>query len=189
MEYAQGGRLWDHIFTCHRSYKESLDYVTGKPNQRNAQDRNKLDGDHSERKTNENYCTTYENSLSPKVSGMPEERENQFSDQVSVDVSTLNKETRFGFAKQGKSTIVCNTDTDKWVPDGSGTSKINTESMGDKCTERSLVSPDRSHLLFMRMDKYFSSSMQLVPNEHIKIWAAELVLAVAYLHTAGIICR
>ncbi|XP_068683984.1 ribosomal protein S6 kinase-like 1 isoform X2 [Montipora foliosa] len=183
LEYAQGGRLWDHIFTCHRSYKESLDYVTGKPTQRNVQDRNKLDGDHSERKTNENHGTTYENSLPPKVSGMPEERENHFSDQVSVDVSMP------GFAKQGKSTIVCNTDTDKWVPDGSGTSKINTESVEDKCTERSSVSPDRSHLLFMRMDKYFASSMQLVPNEHIKIWAAELVLAVAYLHTAGIICR
>ena len=42
--------------------------------------------------------------------------------------------------------------------------------------------------LFVKLE-YFASSTQSVPDEHKRVWAAELVLAVAYLHTAGIICR
>ena len=59
------------------------------------------------------------------------------------------------------------------------------------CTEKAEAdaSRDNKHLLFLKLDEYFASSSQRLPDEHVKIWAAEIVLAVAYLHTSGIICR
>lgn len=74
--------------------------------------------------------------------------------------------------------------------DGGGASEINKTSVQEKFSENvSGVSPNGQCFIFKKLDEYFELSTHHLPNEYVKIWAAELVLAVAYLHTAGIICR
>ncbi|EDO32267.1 predicted protein [Nematostella vectensis] len=43
--------------------------------------------------------------------------------------------------------------------------------------------------LFARLDEYFNSSPCHVPEEYIRTWMAEVVLALSHLHSTGIICR
>ena len=67
--------------------------------------------------------------------------------------------------------------------------KVNKDSADKYNTKAADVPPDNKSSLFVKLDEYFSSAAQCVPHEHVRVWAAELVLAVAYLHTSGIICR
>lgn len=196
LEYAQGGRLWDYL-SYHHSHKESFDFHTGKPNQGNEVDGNKVKNDLRVRRAVANDCETYENRLTQRdLSGKDKHllsktciSSMKFSNQADEECFT----NLSGFVEKGKRTtidVVQSVSGIESMVDGGGASEINKESLQDKFSGNvSGVSPNSQCFLFKKLDEYFELSMHHLPNEYVKIWAAELVLAVAYLHTAGIICR
>lgn len=191
LEYAQGGQLWDYISYYH-SHKESFDFHTGKPNQINEMDGSKLKNDLSV-----NDCKTYENGLTQ--GDLSEEDKpllsktrissTKFSNQADEDCFT----NLSGFVEQEKCTTIDAVQSISGIEsmvDGGGASETNKTSVQEKFSENvSGVSPNGQCFIFKKLDEYFELSTHHLPNEYVKIWAAELVLAVAYLHTAGIICR
>ena len=191
LEYAQGGQLWDYISYYH-SHKESFDFHTRKPNQINEMDGSKLKNDLSV-----NDCKTYENGLTQ--GDLSEEDKTllsktrisstKFSNQADEDCFT----NLSGFVEQEKCTTIDAVQSISGIEsmvDGGGASEINKTSVQEKFSENvSGVSPNGQCFIFKKLDEYFELSTHHLPNEYVKIWAAELVLAVAYLHTAGIICR
>lgn len=191
LEYAQGGRLWDYISYYH-SHKESFDFHTGKPNQINEMDGSKLKNDLSVRRAVANDCKTYENGLTEEDKPLLSKTSissTKFSNQADEDCLT----NLSGFVEQEKCTTIDAVQSFSGIEsmvDGGGASEINKTSVQEKLSETvSGVSPNSQCFLFKKLDEYFELSMHHLPNEYVKIWAAELVLAVAYLHTAGIICR
>ena len=210
LEYARGGRLWDHL-SCYQRSKESYDYATGDPTERNAQNSiDKLTHVETEKKTAAESNAAIVNRLSPQLATKPlagedtplDNRTSNLSEnsgqrcdsQVSKDsekisCATLENTDQLATNNMDGITVPCNGNNNKAVTGTTEVREVNSESV-DKCSEKTAeVSRDNKHSLFVKLDEYFASSVQRVPNEHAKIWAAELVLAVAYLHTAGIICR
>ena len=207
LEYARGGRLWHHL-SCYQRSKESYDYVTGNPTKRNAQNSiDKFTHVQIEKKTESNAAIA--NRSSPQLASkhlagedMPlDNRTSNFSSnssqhcgsQVSKDsekISHASLEDADQLTRNNMDGITapCN-GNNMPVTGTTEVHKVNIESV-DKCSEKTAeVFRDNKHSLFVKLDEYFASSVEHVPNEHVRIWAAELVLAVAYLHTAGIICR
>ena len=199
LEYARGGRLWNHL-SCHQRSKESYDYATGDPTERNAQNSvDKLTHAQTEKKTAAERNAAIVNRLATKPldnrnsnlsTNSAEDCDSQVSkDSEKIPRTSLENTDQLATNNMDGITVPCNGNNSKAVTGTTEVREVNSESV-DKCSETSVaVSRDNKHSLFVKLDEYFASSVQHVPNEHAKIWAAELVLAVAYLHTAGIICR
>lgn len=194
LEYAQGGRLWDHI-ACYQSHKESLEYVKGKNNQRNAEDLDKLAYDQTEVKTVANkYTNNPERVLSENGSKALEGENSCVNNRTSKSSSNFmqahservgNDCTKSSHPSVAQSKLDTNIDGVNVSRNDHNNKPV---SHGKETCESKKEAANRPSL-FVQLDEYFASSAQHVPSEHIQIWAAELVLAVAYLHTAGIICR
>ena len=198
MEYARGGRLWDHI-ACYCSNQESR--ATGNAREQNGLGLKKTTHDQCD-KNDENDAvnvkrTSYQEAGKDlAVERVPENitnnnAKNSGSEQASEDSI---KASNVSLVQPELSTKT-NGATSPYNGNNNKLSVTKEASKGDKdlvktCTEKEAdASRDNKHLLFLKMDEYFASSSQRLPDEHVKIWAAEIVLAVAYLHTSGIICR
>ena len=192
LEYAQGGRLWDHI-AGYQSHKESLEYVKGKNNQRNAGDFNKFAYDQTEVKTVVNNYTNNPERLSSENGSKALEIEDSCvnnrtgikSSSNSMQASAQVGQDSISHASVAQSKLDSNIDDINVSRNGHNNKLV---SDGKEACEPKKEAANKPSL-FVKLDEYFASSAQHVPSEHIQIWAAELVLAVAYLHTAGIICR
>ena len=207
LEYARGGRLWDHI-SCYQRNKESNDYFLGKHNKGNTQNLEKSARDQTEKTSAIDSATVNANRLSPQVAEKPLSPENTplesrtsnlstnsarlCSPQVSEDPAKVSNACVVEPELKSNSdgiTVLRNGNNNESGIDAKEVQEINKESVNE-CREKTVeTSRDNKHLLFSKLDEYFASSAQRIPDEHVKIWAAELVLAVAYLHSAGIICR
>lgn len=206
LEYARGGRLWDHL-SCYQRSKESHDYATGDPTKRNAQNSvDKLTHAQTEKKTAaESNAAIVNRPATKPLAGEDTPLDNRTSnlstnsaqdcnsqvgkDSEKIPRATLENTDQLVTNNTDGITVPCNGNNNRTVTGTTEVREVNSESV-DKCSETTAeVSRDNKHSLFVKLDEYFASSVQHVPNEYAKIWAAELVLAVAYLHTAGIICR
>ena len=206
LEYARGGRLWDHI-SCYQRNKESHDYLIRNGNQRNTQGLNKYTRDQSTNDNAANVDADNVNEHSPEAAAKPlagedtplNGRTSNFSanstqpcsQQVNGDSGEASATLLLPEHKTNNDgiAVLLNGNNNKSMSDAKEVREISKESVGNCSEKTSEVSDDNKHLLFLKLDEYFASSVQRVPDEHIRIWAAEIVLAVAYLHTAGIICR
>lgn len=199
MEYARGGRLWDHI-TCYRSNQESR--ATG-----NAREQNRL----GLKETTHDQCDKNDENDAVNVKRTSYQEAGKDLAVDRVPGNRTNNSAKNSYSGQASEDSIKASDVSQVQPELStktnGTASPyngnNNElsvtkegSKGDKdlvktCTEKAEAdaSRDNKHLLFLKLDEYFASSSQRLPDEHVKIWAAEIVLAVAYLHTSGIICR
>lgn len=183
MEYARGGRLWDHI-ACYCSNQES--HATG-----NAREQNGL----GLKKTTHDQCDENDAVNVKRTSDQEAEKD------LAVAGNRTNsnaKNSCSGQASEVQPELSTKTDgaTSPYTGNNNELSVTKEASKIDKdlvktCTEKAEAdaSRDNKHLLFLKLDEYFASSSQRLPDEHVRIWAAEIVLAVAYLHTSGIICR
>lgn len=201
LEYARGGRLWDHI-SCYQRNKESHDYLIRNTNRKNTELKNSA-SDPSVSQTKN--VDTIDVQPTPQVSAIPLEEEDVSNNlafgsrpnnnSATVQDSELDSKVSAAVAVESENY------TDGVTPPVNGNnyiklSEVNQEVQTvnkdsvDKCnTKAADVPPDNKSSLFVKLDEYFSSAAQCVPHEHVRVWAAELVLAVAYLHTSGIICR
>lgn len=201
LEYARGGRLWDHI-SCYQRNKESHDYLIRNTNRKNTELKNSA-SDPSVSQTKN--VDTIDVQPTPQVSAIPLEEEDVSNNlafgsrpnnnSATVQDSELDSKVSAAVAAESENY------TDGVTPPVNGNnyiklSEVNQEvqtvnkDSADKCnTKAADVPPDNKSSLFVKLDEYFSSAAQCVPHEHVRVWAAELVLAVAYLHTSGIICR
>ena len=197
LEYARGGRLWDHI-SCYQRNKESHDYLLIRDGNRKDTELKKSASDASATRT-ETVDTTDTRPL-PQVAAIAlegEELSNNFalgsrtSNSLTVQDSDLPAKVSpvASGLKENYSdrlTTLLPGNNNKLAEANVGVDDVNKDS-AKKCSGK--VSPNDKSSLFVKLDEYFSSSTQRLPDEHIRVWAAELVLAVAYLHTSGIICR
>ena len=192
LEYARGGRLWDHI-SCYQRNKESHDYLIKNVNRKSTELKNSASDASVTRTKN---IDTKDDHPTPQVGAIPLEGENA-SYNVASESRTKNSATlqdrELAAVEQENYTeglkTPLNGNNSKLSEGNQEAHKVN-KNTDDKCNrEGTDVCPDNKSSLFVKLDEYFSSAAQCVPDEHIRVWAAELVLAVAYLHTSGIICR
>ena len=192
LEYARGGRLWDHV-SCYQRNKESHDYLIRNVNRKSTELKNSA-SDASVTQTKN--IDTKDDRPTPQVGAIPLEGENA-SYNVASESRTKNSATlqdrELAAVEQENYTeglkTPLNGNNSKLSEGNQEAHKVN-KSTDDKCNrEATDIRPDNKSSLFVKLDEYFSSAAQCVPDEHIRVWAAELVLAVAYLHTSGIICR
>lgn len=196
LEYARGGRLWDHI-SCYQCNKDSHDYLLRNGNRKNTELK-KSATDPSVTRTDTVDTTDVRPPL--QVAALPLEGE-EVSNIFALDSRTSNLSTMqdnelpakvspvVSGCKENYSdrlTTPLNGDNNKSSEANLRVHEVNKDS-ANKCSGK-VASNDKSSL-FVKLDEYFSSSAQYLPDEHTRVWAAELVLAVAYLHTSGIICR
>ena len=188
LEYARGGRLWDHI-SCYQRNKDSHDYLLNIDNRKNIELK-KSASDESVTRT-KTSGTTDVNPL-PQVAALSLEGKDSSDNNLALGTRTRNSLTMQG------SGLAANVSPSAAVASGlkgNNSDRLTTplsngnidKDSTNKCTGK--VSQNDKSSLFVKLDEYFSCSAQHVPEEHIRVWAAELVLAVAYLHTSGIICR
>ena len=201
LEYARGGRLWDHISCYHRN-KESHDYLIRNTNRKNTEMKNSA-SDPSVSQTKN--VDTIDVQPTPQVSGRPLEGEGVSNNiafgsrpnnnSATVQDSELVSKVSAAVAAEsenytdGITTPVNGNNYIKLSEVNQEVHKVNKDSADKYNTKAADVPPDNKSSLFVKLDEYFSSAAQCVPHEHVRVWAAELVLAVAYLHTSGIICR
>jgi len=199
LEYARGGRLWDHI-SCYQRNKESHDYLIRNANRKNTELKN-LASDACVTQTKN--IDTKDDHPTPEVAGIPLEKED-VSNNLAFGSRTNNSATVQGCeldANVSAASAVAlenyteglrtplNGNNNK-LPEGNQEAHKVDKNCDDKCNRDATEVPrDKKSSLFVKLDEYFSSAAQCVPDEHIRVWAAELVLAVAYFHTSGIICR
>lgn len=196
LEYARGGRLWDHL-ACYQRDTES--HVLGNTNKRNTQDLIETTHGQVETQTVSNNDTMNVNRLSAQCVAEPlKGKDTSFKSRThNSPTNSTRLQCSQGSAKASNDSVLqpgltANSDGITVQRNGNNNSSVNkmTKDLEDKCSEKEAeASRANKHLVFKKLDEYFASSVQYVPHEHVRIWAAELVLAVAYLHTAGIICR
>lgn len=198
LEYARGGRLWDHI-SCYQRSKESHDYLIGNANRKSTELKNSSS---DAIVTQTKNIDTKDNCPTLQVGAIPLEGENasnnlasgsRTKNSVSQDSELSTKVSATAAVEQENYTEGLRTpligSSNKLSEGNQEAHKVN-KSIDDKCNrEATEVRSDNKSSLFVKLDEYFSSAAQCVPDEHIRVWAAELVLAVAYLHTSGIICK
>lgn len=190
LEYARGGRLWDHI-SCYQSNKESHDYLIRNANRKNNELKNSAP---DLGVTQTTTVDTTDITPTPQVAAIPLEEEDipnnlalGSSNSATMQDSELDAKVSAVAAVESETPL--NGNNNKLSEENQEVHKVNKDS-ADKCNRKATdVPPDDKNSLFVKLDEYFSSAAQCVPDEHIRVWAAELVLAVAYLHTSGIICR
>ena len=199
LEYARGGRLWDHI-SCYQRNKESHDYLIRNASRKSTELKNST-SDASVTQTKN--IDTKDNCPTPQVGAIPLEAENASSNLVSgsrtknsatVRDSELATKVSAAAAVECENyaeglRTPCNGNSNELAEGKQEAHKLNKDTDDKSNREATDVPPDNKSSLFVKLDEYFSSATQCVPDEHIRVWAAELVLAVAYLHTSGIICR
>lgn len=198
LEYARGGRLWDHI-SCYQRSKESHDYLIGNANRKSTELKNSSS---DAIVTQTKNIDTKDDCPTLQVGAIPLEGENasnnlasgsRTKNSVSQDSELSTKVSATAAVEQenyteGLRTLLIGS-SNKLSEGNQEAHKVN-KSIDDKSNrEATEVCPDNKSSLFVKLDEYFSSAAQCVPDEHIRVWAAELVLAVAYLHTSGIICK
>lgn len=198
LEYARGGRLWDHM-SCYQRSKESHDYLIGNANRKSTEQKNSSS---DAIVTQTKNIDTKDDCPTLQVGAIPLEGENasnnlasgsRTKNSVSQDSELSTKVSATAAVEQENYTEGLRTpligSSNKLSEGNQEAHKVN-KSTDDKCNrEATEVRPDNKSSLFVKLDEYFSSAAQCVPDEHIRVWAAELVLAVAYLHTSGIICK
>ena len=194
LEYARGGRLWDHI-SCYQRNKESHDYLIRNTNRKNTELKNSA-SDPSVTKT----VDTTDDRPTPQVAAIPLKGEDVPNNLVLASRTTCNNsatvqdnelDANISAAAAVESENCADSITEASLSEvNPEVHKLVNKDSADECNrEASDVPPDDKSSLFVKLDQYFSSAVQCVPHDHIRVWAAELVLAVAYLHTSGIICR
>lgn len=198
LEYARGGRLWDHM-SCYQRSKESHDYLIGNANRKSTELKNSSS---DAIVTQTKNIDTKDDCPTLQVGAIPLEGENasnnlasgsRTKNSVSQDSELSTKVSATAAVEQENYTEGLRTpligSSNKLSEGNQEAHKVN-KSTDDKCNrEATEVRSDNKSSLFVKLDEYFSSAAQCVPDEHIRVWAAELVLAVAYLHTSGIICK
>ncbi|KAL9954054.1 hypothetical protein ACROYT_G041545 [Oculina patagonica] len=193
LEYARGGRLWDHI-SCYQRNKDSHDYLLRNGNRKTTElKKSASDSSVTQTKT----VDTADARPLPQFAAMPLEGE-KLSNNPALESRTSNSSTMQDSELAAKVVSGCkdnysdrlttplNGNNNKTSGANLGVDDVNKDSV-NKCSGK--VSPSVKSSLFAKLDEYFSSSARYLPDEHTRVWAAELVLAVAYLHTSGIICR
>lgn len=198
LEYARGGRLWDYM-SCYQRSKESHDYLIGNANRKSTELKNSSS---DAIVTQTKNIDTKDDCPTLQVGAIPLEGENasnnlasgsRTKNSLSQDSELSTKVSATAAVEQENYTEGLRTpligSSNKLSEGNQEAHKVN-KSTDDKCNrEATEVRPDNKSSLFVKLDEYFSSAAQCVPDEHIRVWAAELVLAVAYLHTSGIICK
>lgn len=189
LEYARGGRLWDHL-SCYQHNKESQDNLIRSVNRKFTNLKKSADVEHVTL-DKENAAPLFQNKVTHP------DREVTLSDKKNDNYGTSNERNSSPLQDSKHSSEV----TQKAVEqlDATGNGNDHHISVPQSCNNEELLTENRDpresidthdkQSLFVKLDEYFTSSTQSVPDEHKRIWAAELVLAVAYLHAAGIICR
>lgn len=202
LEYARGGRLWDHI-SCYQRNKESHDYLIRNTNRKNTEMKNSA-CDPSVSQTND--VNTIDVQPTPQVSGITLEGEGAVSNNItfgsrpnnnSATVQDSEFDTKVSASvalesenyTDGIKSSVTGNNYNKLSEVNQEVQKVNRDSADKRNTKAADAPPDNKSSLFVKLDEYFSSAAQCVPHEHVRVWAAEIVLAVTYLHTSGIICR
>lgn len=199
LEYARGGRLWDHI-SCYQRSKESHDYLIRNANRKSTELKNSS-SDASVTQTKN--IDTKDDCPTLQVGAIPLEGENA-SNNLASGSRTKNSATvqdsepatkvlataameQENYTEGLRTLLIGN--SNKLSESNQEAHKVNKNTDDKWNREATEVRPDNKSSLFVKLDEYFSSAAQCVPDEHIRVWAAELVLAVAYLHTSGIICK
>ena len=199
LEYARGGRLWDHI-SCYQRNKESHDYLIRSANRKNTESKYSASDACVTRPKN---IDTKDERPTPQVAEIPSEEEdvsNNLAFGSRTNNSAIVQDSKLDTKVSGAASVALENYTEglrtplngnnNKVSEGNQEAHIVNKTSDDKSNrEATDVPPDNKNSLFVKLDEYFLSATQCVPNEHIRVWAAELVLAVAYLHTSGIICR
>lgn len=226
LEYARGGRLWNHISCYHRHLSDSPERLIC----------DKSNGDYPERTRGDSHgsassceviasagcrgndpCDTKQ-SLQDTKAQMTEDVCN--SPVLNLETNVITELSVLGTcSNNGTSSIEViedppsNTCASNTIPVQENTGKsstnqqaplteniTNTKQTASLTRSTTKVEDDRKragpsvrsynpHSLFARLDEYYSSCAQSVPEEHVRLWAAEIVLALAYLHASGITCR
>ena len=198
LEYARGGRLWDHI-SCYQRNKESHDYLISNANRKSTELKTSTSDASVTRTKN---IDTKDNHPTLQVEAIPLEAENASNNVVSgsrTENSATVRDSELATKVSAAAAVECENYAEGLRTPLNGNSnklegiqeahKLNKNTDDKSNREATDVPPDNKSSLFVKLDEYFSSAAQCVPDEHIRVWVAELVLAVAYLHTSGIICR
>ena len=193
MEYARGGRLWDHI-ACYRSNQES--HATGNAREQNGLGLKKTTHDQCDENDAVNVKRTSDQEAGKDLAVAGNRTNNDAKNSCGGQASEDSTKASNVSLVQPELSTKTDGATSSYNGNNNELSVTKEASKGDKdlvktCTEKAEAdaSRDNKHLLFLKLDEYFASSSQRLPDEHVRIWAAEIVLAVAYLHTSGIICR
>ena len=166
LEYARGGKLWDHL-SCYQNSPEN----SGKDFYGQTVGKIAIDKDHGYEKPTDTFYVDVAIKTTPAVQDS------------TPAVHRSSEETLLSSVIQSDSSLVASS-TGNSCDKQRGTEvndKLPSHCTKDKQGNKRAQVPAASNC--------FTSSVQGIPVEHIRIWAAELVLAVAYLHTTGIICR
>ena len=187
LEYARGGRLWDHL-SCYQRNKESHENLIRSVN-RKFTDLEKSAFDENVTIDTANVTTV------SQVGVTPLEKEDTPGDKAMGCRTSYNSDS-LTMQDREHSIKATHTAVEQLDPKGNYSdhprAPLSCNSKEVSAARQDLnknKNTNDKHSLFVKLDEYFSSSAQSVPDEHIRVWAAQLVLAVAYLHTAGIICR
>ena len=192
LEYARGGRLWDHI-SCYQRNKESHDYLIRNANRKNTELKNSA-SDASVTQTKN--IDTKEDCPTPQVAAILLEGDFGSRTNNSARVPDSELDTKVpaavaveleNYTEALRTPLSGNNNMPSEGNQEAHEVNKNSDDKGNR--EATDVPPVNKSSLFVKLDEYFSSAAQCIPDEHIRVWAAELVLAVAYLHTSGIICR
>lgn len=180
LEYARGGRLWNHL-SCYQRNKESQDNLIRSVNRKftnlkkldmaNDAPLSQSEVAHLEREVTLNdKKLEYRTSIESNSSSLQDSKHSSKVTQKAVEMLDTTGNGNDHHISEPHS---CK----------------NEELLTENEDPREKKAAHDKQSLFVKLDEYFASSTQSVPDEHKRVWAAELVLAVAYLHTAGIICR
>lgn len=180
LEYARGGRLWNHL-SCYQHNKESQDNLIRSVNRKftnlkkldmaNDAPLSQSEVAHLEREVTLNdKKLEYRTSIESNSSSLQDSKHSSKVTQKAVEMLDTTGNGNDHHISEPHS---CK----------------NEELLTENEDPREKKAAHDKQSLFVKLDEYFASSTQSVPDEHKRVWAAELVLAVAYLHTAGIICR
>ena len=168
LEYARGGRLWNHL-SCYQRNKESQDNLI--------------------RSVNRKFTNLKKSAAEHVTLDMANDAPLSQSEVAHLerDVTLNDKKLEYRTSIESNSSSTTGNGNDHHISEPH--SCKNEELLAENEDFRENKAAHDKQSLFVKLDEYFASSTQSVPDEHKRVWAAELVLAVAYLHTAGIICR
>ena len=187
LEYARGGRLWNHL-SCYQRNKESQDNLIRSVN-RKFTNLKKSAAEHVTLDMANAAPLSQSEVAHLEREVIPNDKKLEYRTSIESNSSSLQDSKHSSKVTQKAVEMLDTTGNGNDHHISEPHSCKNEELLAENEDLRENKAAHDKQSLFVKLDEYFASSTQSVPDEHKRVWAAELVLAVAYLHTAGIICR